>query len=214
MIAYADFSAIPRHAYSAILCDPPWSFKAWSAKGAGRSAEQHFRTLTFDELAAFPVAELAADRCALFMWVVRSNLPEAMHLIDAWGFKYKSTAFVWEKTCRCQPDKPRISQGYWTRGGTEQCWFATRGKKNPPRKSKGVRELIIAPIGRHSEKPAETCNRIEALVDGPYLELFARQTRPGWDAWGDDPALTVWDRMWSRPYSFPMNKEIPGASAS
>jgi N6-adenosine-specific RNA methylase IME4 len=153
MTAYSNFADIPRRRYGAIYADPPWSFKAWSAKGTGRSAEQHYRTLSFDELAAFPVAELASQRCALFLWVVRSNLPEAMHLIDAWGFKFKSTAFVWAKTCEKNPDKFRIGFGKWTRTGAEQCWLATRGQ-NLARQSASVRELICAPIGKHSEKPA------------------------------------------------------------
>jgi N6-adenosine-specific RNA methylase IME4 len=186
MTVFATFDEIPRGHYQAIYADPPWSFKAWSAKRKGRSAEQHYNVLSFDELVTFPIASLAADRCALFLWVVRSNLPEAMRLIDGWGFRFKSTAFIWAKTCTKQPEKFRIGFGKWTRTGAEQCWLATRGSKNPVRRCAAVRELITAPIGRHSEKPAEIYSRIEALVDGPYLELFGRRTMPGWDAFGKE----------------------------
>jgi N6-adenosine-specific RNA methylase IME4 len=126
---FTNFAEIPRRHYGAIYADPPWSFRAWSTKGTGRGAEQHYPTLAFDELAAFPVAELAGDRCALFLWVVRSNIPEALRLIGAWEFTFKSTAFIWAKTCTKNPERFRIGFGKWTRTGAEHCWRATRGRK-------------------------------------------------------------------------------------
>ena len=186
---YLDFDAIPREHYGVIYIDPPWQFLCWSEKGTGRSAERHYRTMSFEQLAAFPIMDLAAPRCALFLWVVRNHLDTAVRLIEAWGFTLKTTAFVWAKTCSARPDRFRIGHGKTgTRSGSEQCWIAIRGRKNPKRKSAAVRELIVAPIGRHSEKPAEVRDRIEQLFDGPYLELFARQAAPHWDAWGDQIA--------------------------
>jgi N6-adenosine-specific RNA methylase IME4 len=108
------------------------------------------------------------------MWAVASHLERATDLALAWGFSYKTTAFVWVK--------PSIGMGYWTRKQTEICLLFTRGK--PRRVNAGVSELIEAPRREHSRKPDEQYERIERLVAGPYLELFARQRRLGWDAWG------------------------------
>lgn len=230
MTSYTNFGEIPRHHHGLVYVDPPWRFKAWSAKGKGRSAEQHYKTMSFDELAALPVADLAAERCALIVWTVRSHLPETMRLIDAWGFRFKSTAFIWAKTCKKHPEKFRISFGKWTRAGVEQCWLATRGKKIPVRKSASVRELITAPIGRHSEKPAEIYSRIEALVGGRILSflaarhdlvgMFGGTTRHSWQpvigiACGRQniPSRTITEfRTQPRPESAPGN--VPSAETN
>lgn len=170
--------------YGAILVDPPWSFKTFSGKRGTphRTANDHYVTMTSAELMALPVADFAAPNCALFVWVVDSHIDESQHLISAWGFRYKTKAFTWVKTTK--NGLPKIGLGYWTRKQTEICLLATRG--HPRRKSKGVRELIMAPRREHSRKPDEQYERIEALVDGPYLEMFARQQWPGWDVWGNE----------------------------
>lgn len=121
--------------------------------------------------------EKAADNCALFMWVVDSHLDQAMALIEAWGFKYKTVAFVWAKP-------PPFGMGYWTRKRAELCLLATRGK--PKRLSGGVDQLIEAPRREHSRKPDEARRRIARLVPGPYLEMFAREKPDGWDVWGNE----------------------------
>lgn len=175
---------LPNRRYGAIYADPPWSFKTWSDSGlTERSAEHHYGTLGCDHLAEIPVNQVAADDCALFMWVVDSHLDVAMDLIRAWGFTYKTRAFVWVKTCKSDPTKPRMGLGYWTRKETELCLLATRGK--PKRMDAGVRQVIMEPRREHSRKPDGFYERIERLVDGPYLEMFARQLRPGWDSWGN-----------------------------
>jgi N6-adenosine-specific RNA methylase IME4 len=170
--------------YCAILADPPWSFRTWSGKTGTphRTANDHYRTAKYNVLSAIPVAEWAAPDCALFMWVVDSHIDESICLADAWGFAFKTKAFTWVKISAS--GVPKIGMGYWTRKQTEICLLFTRGK--PKRISKGVRELIQAPRREHSRKPDETYERIEALVAGPYLEMFARQRRPGWDAWGNE----------------------------
>ena len=172
--------------YGAILADPPWSFKTWSKGGQTfRAAEHHYRTLPFKKLVGeIPVADMAAKDCVLFLWAVDSHLTEAMDLIRAWGFEYKTRAFVWVKTCKNEPYKPRQGLGYWTRKETEECLLATRGK--PKRQDKGVRQIIFESRREHSRKPDEIYRRIERLVPGPYLEMFARQRWPGWGAWGDE----------------------------
>lgn len=181
---------LPNKRYGVILADPPWSFKVWSGKGTARSAENHYNTMSQKDICALPVRGLADADCALFMWAVMPQLPEALEAIKAWGFNYKTCAFNWVKQNRKAPplstDKRDIfmGMGYWTRANSEICLLATKGK--PKRRSASVRQVIIEPVREHSRKPDETFARIEQLLDGPYLELFSRESRAGWDAWGNE----------------------------
>lgn len=182
---------LPSGSFGAILTDPPWSFRSWSDKGKNRApdamvrqkglAERHYTTMDLKEIAALPVADSAAPDCVLFLWTVDFMLDRAIEIGTGWGFTFKTVAFTWTKLT--QKGGHHIGLGYWTRGNPEQCLLFTRGK--PRRKSAAVRQLIEAPCREHSRKPDETYDRIEALVDGPYLELFARHRRPGWTAWGN-----------------------------
>lgn len=182
--------------YGVILADPPWSFRLWSQDtGAGRAAASHYSTMTLDDLKALPVGELAAPDCALFMWAVWPSLPDAFELGRAWGFEYKTLAFDWLKRSPTGA-KWHMGLGYWTRANSEPCLLFTRGA--PKRKSAAVRQLIVedgqltlfdplvAAVGAHSAKPHAQYGRIESLLDGPYLELFARNSALGWDAWGNE----------------------------
>ena len=180
--------------YSVIYADPPWSYRVWSSKGAGRSAENHYPTMSIEDIRALPVAELADKDCALFLWVTFPTLREAMTVLDAWGFTYKTVAFVWIKENRQTPSL-FWGLGYWTRSNAEVCILATKG--SPKRFSAGVHQVIMSPIEQHSKKPDETRERILKLMgDVPRVELFARQTAPGWDVWGNEvtctPTLTDW----------------------
>lgn len=170
--------------YGAILMDPPWAFETLSGARTTphRTAVDHYKTMEAHQIAGLPVPDLAAKNCALFMWVVDSHFNLAFDLFALWGFRFKTLAFVWEK--QTVNGIPMIGMGYWTRKQTEVCLLATRG--SPRRKDKGVRQLIQAPRRQHSRKPDEVYARVEALVDGPYLEMFARQGWPGWDAWGNE----------------------------
>jgi N6-adenosine-specific RNA methylase IME4 len=167
----------------AIQIDAPWKFKTRSAAGEGRSASLHYKTEGIQEIMALPVADLAAADCVLFMWIVDWCPQDALDLIKAWGFEHKTTAFTWAKENRCG-EGWFMGQGYWTRANPEDCWLATRG--HPKRLHADVRQLITAPVAEHSRKPDEIYERIERLVDGPYLELYARRERPGWMTWGDE----------------------------
>ena len=136
------------------------------------------------------IAQYAERDCALFLWTTDTHLPQALDLIKAWGFEYKTVAFTWAKTTK--KEKWHFGCGYWTRANPEQCWLATRG--HPPRLAKNVRQLIVSPVREHSRKPDEIYERIEQLVPGPYLELFARCTPPpGWDA-RESNELGLFDR--------------------
>ncbi len=127
------------------------------------------------------------------MWARDPMLPQALELIQAWGFEFKTVGFYWTKLNKSAPrlcfsDTDFFTGlGYWTRANVEQCLLATRGK--PKRISKGVRRLVIAPRREHSRKPDEVQDAIERLAAGPYLELFARTNRPGWDNWGPEAGL-------------------------
>jgi N6-adenosine-specific RNA methylase IME4 len=178
--------SLARNKYGVIYADPPCSFRTWSAKGTGRSAISHYDCLSFDALAGLPIADLAAGDCVLFLWAVDPLLDRAFELIRAWGFEYKTVAFYWVKQNK-KTDGFFTGLGYWTRANPEQCLLAIRGK--PKRRGTDVRKLIIEPRREHSRKPDEVTERIERLVDGPYVELFARESRLGWDCWGNQTGL-------------------------
>lgn len=158
--------------YGAILADPPWRFETFSEKGRGRSPKYQVERIN----ALSSMIPPAADDCALFVWTIDTHMPQALSLIQAWGFEYKTVAFIWVK--------PQMGLGYWTRKEAEMCLLGTRGK--PKRIGRGVRQVIHAPRREHSRKPDEIYSRIEALVGGPFLEMFARQQWPGWATMGNE----------------------------
>ena len=123
------------------------------------------------------------------MWATFPQLPEALRLIKAWGFSFKTVAFVWLKLNRKSPTW-FYGLGYWTRGNAEICLLAKRG--HPKRYSRSVHQFIISPIEEHSKKPEEARRRIvELMGDLPRIELFARQKADGWDVWGNEVACDV-----------------------
>ena len=125
-----------------------------------------------------PVADLAASDSALFLWATFPQLPEALRLIEAWGFTYKSVAFVWLKRDK-KADSWFYGLGFWTRGNAEICLPAS--KSHPKRQAANIHQFIISPIEPHSKPPDEARNKIISLMGYlPRVELFARQTPPGW----------------------------------
>jgi N6-adenosine-specific RNA methylase IME4 len=166
---------------STILIDPPWPFATFSDR-AMRHVTQHYDTMTLEEIRALPIAQLAAQDCALFMCATWPHMPIWNSTIEAWGFKYSGCAFVWEKTNANGGD--HMGQGYGTRANTEVCLLGTRG--SPLRLDAGVPQIIRAPVREHSRKPDEMHLRIERLFGGPRLELFARELRSGWMCWGNE----------------------------
>ena len=175
--------------YRLIYADPPWAFATYSRKGKGRSAEAHYDCMSLADIKALPVGEWAAPDCVLLLWTTDPLLDKAMDVIRAWGFTYKTVGFCWAKLNKSAPclSSERdffTGLGFWTRTNPELCLLATRG--HPQRRSRGVRKLIVSPRREHSRKPDEAYQRIEALCDGPYLEMFARTRRPGWDVWGNE----------------------------
>lgn len=185
----------PPHAgtYRVIYADPPWHFRTYSAKGKGRSADAHYDTLDLAGIKALPVAEWAAPDAVLLLWATDPLLPAALDVMRAWGFTYKTVGFYWAKLNKSAGGLHFSERdfftglGFWTRANPEPCLLGTRGK--PSRRSAGVRKLVVSPRREHSRKPDAVAERIEALLEGPYLELFAREGRPGWDRWGNQAGL-------------------------
>jgi N6-adenosine-specific RNA methylase IME4 len=198
LIENGPFKGLIRNGYRVISADPPWSFKAFSKEtGLGRSADRHYHCMDLESIMALPVHELAAKDCVLLIWVTDPILQQAMRVVEAWGFKYSTVGYYWAKTNQDEVT-PSTGMGFWTRANPEQAWAAgidlddcmsqvhlfTKG--HPKRLSAKVRRLIVSPRREHSRKPDEFFEYTEALVGGPYLELFAREERPGWTTWGNE----------------------------
>jgi N6-adenosine-specific RNA methylase IME4 len=170
--------------FRAVLADPPWKFKSTSAGKPGRNARRHYDCMTLAEIAALPVAEIVADNAACFLWVPGPLLVIGAHLpiLKAWGFRPSAIGFTWAKTTRTGAFC--CGNGLTTRKNAEFCVLGKRGRS--VREHADVRELIVAARREHSRKPDEVFERIERYTSGPYLEMFARETRPGWVQWGDE----------------------------
>lgn len=207
MIARTFAEMRPIGGFKVILADPPWLFEHRSAKGEGKAPQQHYPCESVEDIAALPVDVLAADDCALFMWVTWPLMPQWMRVVEGWGFEFAGLAWEWLKF-NPATGKYAFGPGYGTRKNVEPCLLCTRG--NPSLRSplpddlfglgaapQGVhsvrdfieampQDAIRAKRREHSRKPDEQYGRIETLFDGPFVELFARQARPGWSCWGNE----------------------------
>jgi N6-adenosine-specific RNA methylase IME4 len=167
-----------------IYADPPWPWETWAPSGKIKTGpEHHYNTSALDEIARLPVAALAADDCALLLWTISPQLPAALDLITAWGFTFKTVAFVWVNQ---NPNGEGLftGTGHVTRANAEYVWLATKGA--PSRLAKDVHQIVLAPVGEHSAKPEEVRRRLERLYAGPYLELYGRRPVTGWTVWGNE----------------------------
>lgn len=171
--------------YKTILADPPWQFQ----NRTGKMAPEHKRlnrygTMTLDDIKALPVARTAADTAHLYMWVPNALLPEGIEVMRAWGFHYKSN-LVWHKIRKDGGSDGR-GVGFYFRNVTELILFGVRGK-NARTLAPGRTQVnyLSSRKREHSRKPDEQYPLIEACSPGPYLELFARGTRPNWTIWGN-----------------------------
>lgn len=194
--ALTPFAGLRSRYYAAIATDPASHFSSYTAvqsqnPSSRRDNERHYKTMSLEALAALPVRDLAdPNGCHLFMWTSGPFLLNAL----AWGFKYSTRAFTWLKVKRgWDGNRPLFETdfppglGLTVRHQTEFVLLARRG--NCRRKAKDVRELILAPRREHSRKPDEFFRRVERYCDGPRCDLFSRERRPGWDAWGDQVGL-------------------------
>jgi len=188
--------------YSVIYADPAWSYNSRMALGKGAlksSAEDYYNVMSTRDIINLPVSDISAKDCILFIWVTMPKLNEVFKVIDAWGFEYKTCAFVWVKRnkifCKKRNENRGgiddfMGQGRWVRQNSELCLLATKGK--PKRISAKVRQVVYQPIQEHSKKPNEVREKIVELVgDLPRLEMFARQSNDGWDCWGNEVESSV-----------------------
>jgi len=159
------------HKYRTILADPPWDIQQAGARGA----IQHYPLMTLNQIMALPVADLATDDAHLWLWTTNAALESAYQVVRAWGFTPRSL-MTWTK--------PRLGLGNYLRNCTEQVIFATRGRA--PIQFRSQPTWLFAPLQEHSHKPEELYDVIERCSPGPYLELFARRKRHGWDIWGNE----------------------------
>lgn len=168
--------------YNIIYADPPWSYKDKALAG-NRGACCKYSTMSTEDISKLPIKDISADDCVLFMWVTMPKLNECFSLISAWGFEYKTCAFTWVKRNK-KSNSWFFGMGRWTRANAEVCLLATKGK--PKRVSASVSSIVDERIERHSKKPDIVRDRIVELCgDLPRIELFARNTTPGWDVFGN-----------------------------
>jgi N6-adenosine-specific RNA methylase IME4 len=185
--------------YKTILADPPWKYGGQAVVGNGGrgtggediiqvGTADHYPTMTMAALKALPIAPLADDKAHLYLWTTNSFMVEAHELARAWGFQPK-TILTWGKVHKTDPAKPSMKCGYYFRSATEHIVFATRG--NMRLSGPCVPTLFLHPRAPHSVKPDYFYDLIEQQSPGPYLELFARRPRAGWDRWGNEVESTV-----------------------
>ena len=173
----------PNKKYNIIYADPPWSYRSLVNKKMIYKAEDHYNTMTMQDIYDLPVKELADDNCYLFLWIVFPNLPECLEVFKKWGFKYKTIAFNWIKS-NSNSNLPFFGIGYYTKSNSEICLLGIKGKPKPV--SNAVSSIIIQPKQDHSAKPPVIREKIVELCgDLPRIELFGRQKINGWDCWGN-----------------------------
>ena len=176
------FGNLRMFGYGVIHIDPAWSYQLYSEAGHKKSPHAHYDCIPLDQMKAMPVGHLAAPDSVMVMWGVFPMMPQAIDLMEHYGFEFK-TGGAWAKQSPTGR-KWAFGTGYIFRGAAEFYIVGTIG--NPRLRSKSVRNLIVAPRREHSRKPDQIFTDIEALWDGPYLDLFGRQQRPGWTVWGNE----------------------------
>lgn len=194
--------------YGCIIADPPWRYGGSDQFQAGESgrvgaetgdlrrASRYYPTMAKRDICALPVRDFAADDCVLLLWATLPLLPDALDVADAWGFGYK-TGMPWIKV-EGDPRRnlwgeweyrPQYGVGFWARACAELVLICTRGNPKPPPAAAASVGIISANFG-HSRKPDNLYEYAE-LFAGPYLELFARRPRAGWDVWGNEVNSTL-----------------------
>jgi len=180
--------------YQIIYADPPWSYEQFQGKGEKYGdVSSHYDTLTISELKKIPIDNIADNDCALFMWATYPNLPQAIELMDAWKFQYKTVAFTWIKKNKNGGFYSGL--GFYTNSNCEICLLGIRGRLN--RINKDVKQIVVSPLREHSRKPDEVRNRIERLYGTRLnrIELFARNRVDGWDCYGNQLSDTIQKRL-------------------
>lgn len=167
--------------FDVIVADPPWRFRTWSETNQQKSASRHYDLMHTEEIKSLPVGKLAQKDCVLMLWFVGAMLPQAIDVIRSWGFTYKSE-MVWRKVT--MNHKVRMGTGYWCRSMHEPVLIGTIGK---PSKVRAFPSIFDGIAREHSRKPDEFFDIVERHTSGlRRLELFSRQSRPGWQTWGNE----------------------------
>jgi len=188
------YPKLPNKKFDIIYADPPWDYNGkLQFDKSSKSAEQidlsknifissavfKYPTLKTSELMKIPIHEIAKNDCLLFMWTTNPHLSQAVELGEAWGFEYKTVAFVW--------DKMNHNPGQYTLSNCELCLVFKRGRIPKPRGARNIQQLVQSPRREHSEKPIEVMQAIEKMFPTQErIELFARRKTKGWSAWGLD----------------------------
>jgi len=174
--------------YNIIYADPPWGFNKGVYQDKGRNERlinQQYKTMSEKQLLDLPINNLSEKDAACFLWVTDSHLKQGIALMEAWGFTYRTIAFIWKKVTK--NGKTCANVGAWTMKNCEVCIFGARGNMLQHKKANNVFQLIEAERTKHSKKPLEAIERIETLFgDLPKIELFCRYPREGWSAWGNE----------------------------
>jgi len=189
----ADYSGLPGlpvvdGGFKTVLADPPWRF----TNRTGKVAPEHRRldrydTMTLDDIAALPVGESAAKNSHLYLWVPNALLPDGLRVMEAWGYRYISNV-VWAKRRKDGgPDGRGV--GFYFRNVTEIILFGVKGSMRTLGPGRSQVNMIETRKREHSRKPDEQYDLIESCSPGPYLEMFARYPREGWDVWGSEADL-------------------------
>lgn len=188
-----------------VVADPPWNYRNRSNNGA---AEKHYPTMTDEQIAAIPVASVVAADAVLYLWATWPKLPEAMAVLEAWGFTYK-TGFPWVKLQK-DNQTPAWGTGFWVRGCSEPVLIGVRGKAKPPKTAAYMG--LLGPGLRHSRKP-KTIYELAEQHPGPYIEFFAREERAGWTSVGNEVLAATGERHTPRGIQKPDQLSLLGGSS-
>lgn len=174
--------------YNIIYADPPWEYKQSGSKTNSRGmAKAHYNTMSTKDICNLPIRNIATDKAVCFIWATFPNIAEALKVMCAWGFTYKTAAFVWVKKNR-KSGTNFWGMGAWTRANAEVCLIGISKKTKAKEcvKSHAVHQIIESAVEQHSKKPDVTREKIVELIGNTArIELFARQQIDGWDCWGD-----------------------------
>ena len=178
------FGNLRPRSYGLIMADPPWLFRVRSARGEAKSPQSHYTCMTAEQIANLPVRSLAEHDCILWLWTTHPMLPQAIQLMDRWGFTFK-TSGVWVK--RTRKGKLSFGTGYCLRSSSEPFLIGTVGA---PKFANDVRTVVDGLVREHSRKPDEAYAAADRLAPDARrkADLFSRQVRRGWDCWGDEVA--------------------------
>lgn len=181
--------------YGIVLADPPWNY---NNQGTRAATKNHYENMPLNDIKRLPVDKICNMPSVLFLWATWPNIKQAFAVIDAWGFEYKTLAWEWRKTNKAG-DKYIMGLGNYSRSNPEPCLLAFRKVKTKGKAIKvadhSVPAWMDAPRRKHSQKPDLQYEYIDRLYpDLPRIELFARQTWPGWDSWGNEVegAVELW----------------------